>query len=319
MISKIKEKNMLHRRTAMEVLGFEPKSDEYDCFIVDMTPEMAQYILDNHNNDNRNFYASQLAALDKSIWNHGWQLDGGAIVFSTDGHLLEFQHRLDRIVANKLTVKVGVFVGAEKESFEKSAPAKKRYPVDQMYRKDKSATKLDETCLRQILARRGDTKLELPNAIAMWNIWKRVVRSGIEITKPLISNTESFKSWNKELLGFNSLMAHIDKGDIAKKLMKILEDDVHGKQTTLSKGFNNFKKGDIFTADTTNTEKSNIRFLMLCHASDQLEKKQDGMIEWDLTTAKCNHEVMRKYGNYRKFLIDPDNILKKGAGFKSAK
>ena len=42
------------------------------------------------------------------------------------------------------------------------------------------------------------------------------------------------------------------------------------------------------------------------------------MIEWTLTSAKCSHESMKQYGNYRKFLVDPDNIGKKGAGFKSA-
>jgi len=310
---------MLHKKTAMEVLGFNPKSDEYKFFDVMMTPEMAKWILDYHNNDNRDFYKSQLAALDKSINDHSWQRDGGVCVFNSDGNLHEFQHRLDRIVANKLTVPVGVCLGADKESFTKTAPAKARHPVDEMYRKDKSATKEDETCLRQILARRGGSeKLTLPNAIAMWTLWKTVVRAGRKITKDIIKNTESFKSWNKELLGFNSLMVSIDKKNVAVNLMKLLENQVHGKETTLGKGFNIFKKGDIFTADTTNTEKSNIRFLMLCHAADQLEKRPNGMIEWDISSAKCNHEVMKKYGNYRKFLVDPDNIGRKGAGFKSA-
>jgi hypothetical protein len=310
---------MLHKKTAIEVLGFDPKSDEYEFFVVMMTPEMAQWILDYHNNDNRDFYKSQLAALDKSINDHSWQRDGGVCVFNSDGNLHEFQHRLDRIVANKLTVPVGVCLGADKESFTKTAPAKARHPVDEMYRKDKSATKEDETCLRQILARRGGSeKLTLPNAIAMWTLWKTVVRAGRKITKDIIKNTESFKSWNKELLGFNSLMVSIDKKNVAVNLMKLLENQVHGKETTLGKGFNIFKKGDIFTADTTNTEKSNIRFLMLCHAADQLEKRPNGMIEWDMEPAKCNHEVMKKYGNYRKFLVDPDNIGRKGAGFKSA-
>jgi hypothetical protein len=310
---------MLHKKTAMEVLGFNPKSDEYKFFDVMMTPEMAKWILDYHNNDNRDFYKSQLAALDKSINDHSWQRDGGVCVFNSDGNLHEFQHRLDRIVANKLTVPVGICLGADKESFTKTAPAKARHPVDEMYRKDKSATKEDETCLRQILARRGGSeKLTLPNAIAMWTLWKTVVRAGRKITKDIIKNTESFKSWNKELLGFNSLMVSIDKKNVAVNLMKLLENQVHGKETTLGKGFNIFKKGDIFTADTTNTEKSNIRFLMLCHAADQLEKRPNGMIEWDISSAKCNHEVMKKYGNYRKFLVDPDNIGRKGAGFKSA-
>lgn len=311
---------MLHRRTAIEALGFDPISTEYKFFVVMMTPDMAQYILDNHNFDNRNFYNSQLAALDKSISDHGWQKDGGVAVFNTDGNLIEAQHRLKKIVENKITVPFGICLAAEKESFEKTTPPKQRHPVDQIYRKDKSVTKLDETALRQLLGRRGgDEKLTLPNAIAMWEQWKITVREGIRITNTLISNTESFKSWNKELLGFNALMVFLGKTDVAENLMKLLKNQVHGKITTLGKGFDKFKRGDIFTADTTNTQKSNIRFMMLCHAADQLEKRPNGMIEWDMEPAKCNHETMKKYGNYRKFLIDPDNIGKKGAGFKNAR
>ena len=312
---------MLHKKTAMEVLGFNPKSDEYEFFVVMMTPEMAKWILDHQNNDNRSFYKSQLAAIDKSINDHSWQRDGGVCVFNSEGNLHEFQHRLDRIVANKLTVPVGICLGADKESFTKTAPAKQRYPVDEMYRKDKTATKLDETCLRQILARRGgDEKLTLPNAIAMWKIWKPIVREAIKITNTLVSKSESFKSWNKELLGFNALMVSIGKKDVAINMMQLLNNQVHAdkSKTTLGNGFDRFKKGDIFTADTTNTQKSNIRFMMLSHASDQLEKTSNGMIEWTLTSAKCSHESMKQYGNYRKFLVDPDNIGKKGAGFKSA-
>ena len=36
-----------------DVLTFNPKSTKQESFIVYMTPEIAQYILDNHNNDNR--------------------------------------------------------------------------------------------------------------------------------------------------------------------------------------------------------------------------------------------------------------------------
>ncbi len=34
MTFKNKEKDMLHTKTGKEVLGFDPKSDEYDFFIV---------------------------------------------------------------------------------------------------------------------------------------------------------------------------------------------------------------------------------------------------------------------------------------------
>ena len=81
-----------------DVLTFNPKSTKQESFIVYMTPEIAQYILDNHNNDNRKIVPSQLAAIRKSAGKYGWMWDGGACVFTTSGNILEYQHRLHIIV-----------------------------------------------------------------------------------------------------------------------------------------------------------------------------------------------------------------------------
>lgn len=292
-----------------DVLGFNPKQNDYNCFMHTITPEKAQYILDNHNKDNRPFYATQLKALDKSIAEDGWCIDGGSMSFNHEGHLTEFQHRLDRIVENDLTVEVPVVVGVVVDTFEKSAPAKKRYPVDQMYRIDKTVVKEDETALRQLLSRRQGEKLNMKNAKRLWRLWKKNVRKGIQLSKDIVENTESFKSWNKEILGFASLMVSIKQEKVAKTLLTLLKNHVHGQETTLTKDFRKFVKTEAGAAlDITNTEKSNSRFLLLCAAADKINKRLDGMIELGLTKDKCVHERMKHKGVYREFLEDPDNI-----------
>ena len=82
------------------------------------------------------------------------------------------------------------------------------------------------------------------------------------------------------------------------------------------KTFNEFSKSGVISADTTNTEKSNIRFFMLCNAADKIIKKPKGDCEFSLDSTKCNHDNFKQRVNgsvYRKFLVDPDGIAKKYA------
>ena len=41
-------------QNGLNTLPFNPKTDDYTAFMVDVTPQMARYILDYHNRDNRN-------------------------------------------------------------------------------------------------------------------------------------------------------------------------------------------------------------------------------------------------------------------------
>ena len=292
-----------------DVLGFNPKQNDYNCFMHTITPEKAQYILDFHNEDIRPFYEARLKAIDKSLDVDGWCNDGGSMTFNTDGNLTEFQHRIDRIVENKLTVQVPVVVGVKPDVFTKTAPAKRRTAVDEMYRKDKSVVKEDETGLRQVLKREGRTKLTMKNAIIEWNNWKPYIRKGRKIADNLINKTEDYKSWGKEVIGFCALMVQIGEEETAKILMTLLINQVHGKETTLTKEFVKYRDYDAGSPlSMTNTEKSNSRFLMLCYAADRLKLQSDGMIQFGLTTQKCSHDIMKTKGIYRKFLHNPDKI-----------
>ena len=291
-----------------ENLGFNPKQSKYDCFMHTLTPDMAQYILDYHNKDNRPFYQSQLKEIDKSLDTDGWCPDGGSMTFNTNGDLTEFQHRLDRIAYNDLTVPVPVVVGVPPDTFIKTAPAKKRTPVDEMYRKDKTVVKDDEVTLRQFLYRRGGVKLNMKNAISMWREYKKSVRKGRKLSKDILKNP-TYRAWGKEVLGFSALMDSISQEETAKTLLTLLGKEIHGEGTTLTKDFRKFVKTEAGDAlDMTGTEKSNSRFLLLCAAADKVNKRSDGKIELGLTKDKCVHERMKHNGVYRKFLVDPNGI-----------
>ena len=299
--------------TSEEVLGFNPKQSEYKCQMITVTPKKAQYILDKHNNDNRDFYKTQFKALDKSLGKHGWCYDGSSMSFNTNGQLTEFQHRLDRIVYHGLTVTVPVMLGIEPEVQQKIAPPKARTPVDAIFRKDRSVVKDDESVLRQFLFRRGGEKLNMENAVDNWRKYKPNVLDGRKIGKIVLKKkTSRFQSWKKEIQGFCALMSFIKKEDVARNLLNILQAHIDGKETTLSKGFEKYKETEVTSGlDISGPEKSNTRFLMLCAAADRIIESPDGMIEFGLTREKCVHEKMKTktLGSvYRKFLVDPDNI-----------
>ena len=56
------------------ILGFDPISVDVDVFQVDITPQMAQYILIHHNKDNRKVTNSQVNKIAKSIRQYGCSL-----------------------------------------------------------------------------------------------------------------------------------------------------------------------------------------------------------------------------------------------------
>ena len=53
------------------ILGFNPVSKTVEVFQLDITPQMAQYILIHHNKDNRKVTNSQVNKIAKSIRTDG--------------------------------------------------------------------------------------------------------------------------------------------------------------------------------------------------------------------------------------------------------
>ena len=136
-----------------------------------------------------------------------------------------------------------------------------------------------------------------------------ILTKGRSIIESIKTNTDEYKSWGKELLGFASHMVDIGEEKLVKNVLKQLENQVHGEETTLTKEFVKFRdQGAGSPLQITNAEKSTIKFLMLCRAADRLKERPDGRILFNFTSDKCTHDKMKNIGVYRKFLYNPDNI-----------
>lgn len=62
--------------------------------IVNVTPEMARDILENHNSINRNISKPHVKALLSNMQRGTWRFNGDTIRFDKDGELIDGQHRL---------------------------------------------------------------------------------------------------------------------------------------------------------------------------------------------------------------------------------
>ena len=58
------------------LLPFDPKTEEYKSYVLDIDVNIASYILNYHNFDNRKFSNSQINNIYKSISLSGWLVDG---------------------------------------------------------------------------------------------------------------------------------------------------------------------------------------------------------------------------------------------------
>ena len=176
-----------------EILGFDPKSTKEEIFEVEMTPDMAEYILRNHNGANRKFVKAQQNAIQKSVNKFGWLFDGGVCAFTTDGHLSEYQHRLQEIADRGETVTVWVGTGVKPDTFIQTAPPKNRTKWDAVYKTDNSATTDEVTTLEQLLKRRKGDTLSMTNAPDMFREWKNYIRLGMSITSKFFGDNKRFR------------------------------------------------------------------------------------------------------------------------------
>ena len=306
MTSNVKE---IRRIESEKVLGFNPYSKEADAFLIEITPEQAQYILDYHNGDNRKLVKSQVNNIVKSINKDGWLFDGQPLTFNIEGNITEFQHRLHAIVETGVTAKISVTLGVETGCFTKCAPAKPRKAEDEIQRKDKTATQSEASTLRQVLIRRKGAKLTIQNAIDKWELWKTYVRDGRKLVDTFFAETDEYNPWERTFAAWGALMKSIGQEKIVTDFLDLLESEIKDDTSPccLTREFDDFFcKHQVRMSNTGRTE---LVWQLLCVASDRMIKDPTGNTQLNLKIDKCNHEYLSKKGVYRKFLENPQNIV----------
>ena len=298
----------IRRIESEKVLGFNPYSKEADSFIIEITPEQAQYILDNHNEDNRKLVKSQVNNIVRSIYKDGWLFDGQPLTFNIEGNITEFQHRLHAIVETGVTAKISVTVGVATGCFTKCAPAKPRKAEDEIQRKDKTATQSEASTLRQVLIRRKGAKLTIQNAIDKWIFWKKYVRDGRKLVDAFFAETDEYNPWERTFAAWGALMKSIGQEKIVEDFLDLLQSEIKDDTSPccLTREFDKFFcKHSVRMSNTGRTE---LIWQLLCVASDRMIKDPTGNTQLNLKIDKCNHEYLSKKGVYRKFLENPNNI-----------
>ena len=301
-----------NHRVPFDVLGFDPCSQEPTSFIMEITPDMAAYILKYHNNDKRKLINTQVNKIVKSIRKDGWIFDGQAITFNIEGNLTEGQHRLHAIVITGVTAKCSISGGITTGAFTKCTPAKPRKAVDEIQRKDKTATSSEVSVLHQVLIRRKGEKLTIQNAIEKWVFWKSFVRSGRKSIDTFFDSVDKFNAWERTFGAWATLMATLREEKVVSDFLSLLESEIKDDTSPccLTREFIQFfEKESVYMSNAGRTE---LVFQLLCVASDRMLKDPSGNIQLNVSMDKLNHDMLRKRGTYRKFLDNPDNIILAG-------
>ena len=289
-----------------EILGFDPYCQEYSVDMIDLTPQMAKYILDNHNQDNRKIKDNQVLKISSSISGDGWLKDGGALTFNLEGNITEFQHRLEAIVREDVTVQAPLVLGVEPECFTKTAPPKARRPEDEIQRKYPDAKDSEITVVRQIQKRRGDKALDMQNATKYWKKWYKIVREGDKLIDGFFDRVDFFKPYRRNFAAWASLMHWHNQDKIVTLFLDMLENQVLDDDgTRLTKDFIEMTQ---HTFKMSNTVRADFVYYLLCVCSDRLIKSPDGRIELNKTVGELDHNHLKQSGVYRSFLLNPDNI-----------
>ena len=305
MTSNVQE---IRRIESEKVLGFNPYSKEVDSFIMVITPEQAQYILDYHNGDNRKLVKSQVNAIVRSINKDGWLFDGQPLTFNVEGNITEFQHRLHAIVLTGVTARTTVTLGVTTGCFTKCAPAKPRKAEDEIQRKDKTATQSEASTLRQVLIRRRGEKLTIQNAIDQWRCWKEYVRDGRNLVDTFFDETDDFNPWERTFAAWGALMKSQGHEKIVEDFLDLLQSEIKDNTSSccLTREFKKFfEEHSVYMSNVGRTE---FVYQLLCVASDRMIKDPTGNIQLNLKRDNCNHAYLSQQGVYRKFLENPQNI-----------
>tara|TARA_R110000796_G_scaffold196706_1_gene313114 strand:- start:48 stop:947 length:900 start_codon:yes stop_codon:yes gene_type:complete len=286
-------------------LGFDPKCQTREVTTLSLTPKIAQYILDNHNFDNRLIKKNQVNNLAKNINEVGFLWDGGALTFNTDGNITEFQHRLITVVRLGITVLVPVILGVLVDTFTKGQEARKRTAGDEIQRKYPKAQSSEITTLGDVVGRKGLPKIKMSNAIEYWAIYSPIVKRGNIIVDDFFDSVSEYSPYRRNFASWASLMSEIGEEDAATQFLECLKDEILGQDSfTLTTDFFEFFKEQSWSM--SNSGRATFMFQCLCVASDRFLKSNHANIQLKGNVSNFNHVSMKKAGVYRKFLVNQD-------------
>ena len=302
----------------LNVLPFNPKTDEYNSFIVDLSPEQAQYILDYHNRDNRKMSNTRVNKIFRSIENDNWLLDGQPMIFNTDGNLTEFQHRLKAITKcqKNRTFKVVVVTGVQPGFFSKPVTATNK--VEEIQRKYDKAHKDGVSIYRDIMKRQRKVCLSMQNVISSYEEmlekfqiydvskdfdWFKIISNSLKISKDYENVMDKFSLERKTLRAYIALCEHYGCLEACKTFLELLDNELEEDSeiySTLSSQFLRFWNSTA--VDLSNEKRMDVLFSMLCVATDRTIIRDDGMIDLDVNLHDLENESMEKMGVYREFI-----------------
>jgi len=302
-MTKEQETNLMNG--VLNVLPFNPVSDVYDCFIVDLKPSQARYILDYYNRDNRKISNSQVNKIFRSIESDNWLLDGQPMTFNTEGNLTEFQHRLKAIskCPEHRTFKVVVVTGVQPECFSKTATNKARKPIDEIQRKHSKAHQDEVSILGDIMKRQRRWRLSMQNAISSYENWLPNITNSMSLSGEYENVFDKFSLQRKTVRAYIALCDRYGYLDQCLTFLELLDDELKedsNETSTLTYQFVEF--WNDHAVDLSNEKRMDFLYAMLCVATDRIVMREDGMIDFGVKPKYLEHYEMEKQGCYRKFL-----------------
>lgn len=115
-------------KTVEELKAMAARSDGGESTaMMEITPEMAQYFLDNFNKENRNIQKTHIQMIARDIKNEKWMVNAQPICFTADPfapgatypdvRLLNGQHRLEACVHADMPIEVPIAIGIDRRAF----------------------------------------------------------------------------------------------------------------------------------------------------------------------------------------------------------
>jgi hypothetical protein len=109
---------------------FNVDGEKYELSIVLITPEIATYIMENDNYNNRPISKINVKFLVNEMTRGNWRFDGAPIRFDDKNNLLDGRHRLNAIIESGLSFEFLVITGLSENSFKVMDTGRKRTGSD---------------------------------------------------------------------------------------------------------------------------------------------------------------------------------------------